>query len=109
MTHEGLWHAAEGTDTRVTHDYVSVRDAADALELDRLRLFRLARYMGRAPGDRCIPCDVISRAIAKEDAEERYQLLLAWFLKRLQGDRSPNVRPDTPEAEPGGSSSRNPQ
>lgn len=68
----------------VLQDYSSARDAADTLGIEPLRLFRLARYMGVAPGDRCIPSDVISCAAAQAGQEGRYQVVLEWFLNRLK-------------------------
>jgi hypothetical protein len=67
----------------VTHDRLSLRDAADALELERVRLFRLGHYLHLAPGDPCLSPEVILRAYAEPEAEQRYHVVLDWLLDHL--------------------------
>lgn len=74
----------------VTHERVSLRDAADALDIERERLFRLGRYLRLAPGDRCIPRDVIVRARTETDKEKRYRVVLEWVLGDVRGEWPPD-------------------
>lgn len=67
----------------MAHDRVSLRDAADALELDPLRLVRLAHYLHLAPRDECLPADLISQASSEMDRERRYGIVLEWLLEHL--------------------------
>ena len=67
----------------LTQDRLSLRDTADALELESARLLRLGRYLHMTPGDKCIPDDVISRAKAEADGEQRYRMVLGWLLEQF--------------------------
>jgi hypothetical protein len=73
---------------KVTDGRRSLRDAADALGLDSLRLFRLGRYLHLAPGDKCLPAEVVDRASTEADGERRYRVVLDWLLASLQGPDS---------------------
>jgi hypothetical protein len=70
----------------VTRDYISLRDTADVLELDPLRLFRLGRYFHLAPGDACLPYDVIILAQDENNGEKRYRMVLERLLEQIQHD-----------------------
>jgi hypothetical protein len=59
----------------------SLNEAADALLLERVRLIRLGRYFKLAPGDKCLPADVIARASFHVDEDTRYRILLDWLLQ----------------------------
>jgi len=65
----------------VPHNLFSLRDAAATLELNPVRLLRLGHYFHLAPGDTCLPSEVVDRAGAEDDAETRYRILLQWLLK----------------------------
>lgn len=67
----------------MTQDLISLRDTADLLELDPLRLLRLAHYLHLAPRDQCLPSDVVDRARAEADGETRYRIVLDWLLEHL--------------------------
>jgi hypothetical protein len=69
-----------------TRDWLSLRQAAEALELEPQRLYRLGRYLRLAPGDPCLPPAVVARARAETGDEERYSAILDWLLGRLRGD-----------------------
>lgn len=60
---------------------VSLRDAAVRLDLDPVRLLRLGRSFHLAPGDTCLPSEVVDRALAEGDAEARYRIVLQWLIK----------------------------
>ena len=62
-------------------DQFNLRQAADALDLDRLRLIRLGHHLHLAPGDPCIPTFVIQHARTEEGEEQRYRLILSWLLE----------------------------
>src|SRR5579864_6864476 len=74
--------------TTLTSDRLTLRQTADALTLDRLRLFRLGHYLKLAPSDPCIPVDVMVRARAEENEERRYRVILDWILGRVETERS---------------------
>jgi hypothetical protein len=76
----------------MTRDCLSLREAADELELDSSRLARLGRYLRIVPGDRCLPADLVTRAKAEADAEARYRAVLKWLLEDLQGGRTTQDR-----------------
>jgi hypothetical protein len=69
-------------DDMLTQDRLSLRDTADALELGSVRLLRLGRYLHIVPGDKCIPVDVVIRAKAEADGEQRYRMVLGWLLEQ---------------------------
>lgn len=62
----------------VSAEYLSLRDTADLLELDHVRLVRLGRWFHLAPGDPCIPKDIVLDARAAEP-ESRYRRVLSWL------------------------------
>jgi hypothetical protein len=72
-----------------TDDRLNLRQAADILALDRLRLFRLGHHLRLTPGDPCIPASVIARACAEDDEETRYRLVLEWLLGQAEATREP--------------------
>lgn len=77
----------------VAQGCVSLREAADELGLESVRLLRLGRYLRLAPGDRCIPLDVIVRVEAEADGEKRYRMVLKWLLDHLQSDGTSDNEP----------------
>jgi hypothetical protein len=64
----------------VAQNLVSLRDAAVTLEVDPARLVRLGHYFHLAPGDTCLPAELIDRASAEGDAGARYRVVLKWLL-----------------------------
>jgi hypothetical protein len=72
----------------VTRDRISLRATADLLDLDPLRLFRLGRYLHLAPGDDCLPYDVVLLAQHEEDGEKRYRMVLESLLGKIRSDMS---------------------
>ncbi len=72
--------ASQGEETMMTYERLNLRQTADVLALDRLRLFRLGRHLRLTPGDPCIPLSVIARARAEDDEEGRYRVVLDWLL-----------------------------
>jgi hypothetical protein len=74
---------SEEEEDKVPRDRVSLRDAADILELEHVRLVRLAHYLHLAPRDEYIPSEVVMRASGEEDGERRYAMVLEWLLEHL--------------------------
>jgi len=68
----------------LTEELLSLRDAAAMLDLATPRVYRLGRYLHMAPGDQCLPLDVIAQARAEPDPETRYRIVLEWLLTHLQ-------------------------
>lgn len=64
--------------------FFSINDAADMLDLDRMRVQRLGRYLHLTPADRCIPDTVIECARSQANQDERYHILLDWLLGAAQ-------------------------
>jgi hypothetical protein len=74
---------------------LSLRDVADLLELDRIRLFRLGRILYLTPGDQCIPPSVIAKAKLETESERRYAVVRTWLLESYRPAKS---SPDKPNA-----------
>jgi hypothetical protein len=72
----------------MTRELLSLRETADELEIETLRLYRLGRYLRIAPGDPCLPSGVISRAKAETAGERRYRIVLDWLLGNLPSSRA---------------------
>jgi hypothetical protein len=72
----------------MTQEWLSMRETADALWLDPLRLSRLGRHLHLAPGDACIPRTVIALAMSEPSEEERYRAVLDWLLTDLSDKRA---------------------
>jgi hypothetical protein len=66
-------------------DHLNLRQAAEVLQLEPMRLYRLGRHLHLAPGDPCLPSAVIDRARVEADEEARYRLILDWLLAYLRG------------------------
>jgi hypothetical protein len=77
----------------VSNERMSLRDAADALDIPLTRLFRLGHYLGLASTDARIPLDVIARAAGEVDTERRYQIIRDWLLAE---NRQKNRQDDSP-------------
>lgn len=72
----------------MTNDRVSLRDAADLLNLDRSRLLRLGRSLRLAPQDACLPREVIHRARTEVDDERRYRVVMDRLLEGIRTERT---------------------
>ena len=69
-------------------DHLNLRETARTLELDPVRAYRLGRHFHLAPGDPCIPREVVSRAQGEANGETRYRLILNWLLSNFQENGS---------------------
>lgn len=67
--------------------YLSLRQVAEALALEPVRLYRLGHHLGLAPRDPCVPRAVVIEAQAKADKELRYRVILGWLLAHLRESR----------------------
>jgi hypothetical protein len=68
----------------IAQDCLSLAATADALNLERLRMQRLGRYLRIDPGRRCVPLEVITEARQNEDSERRYRFVLDWLLQSMR-------------------------
>lgn len=65
-------------------DHLNLREIARVLELDPVRAYRLGHHFHLAPGDPCVPREVVAQAQHETDGETRYRLILDWLLAHFQ-------------------------
>jgi hypothetical protein len=71
--------------TMLSRRSLSLRETANALDLDTQRVLRLGRYLCISTGDQCLPPDVVTRARSELDCEQRYRMVLEWLLENPRG------------------------
>jgi hypothetical protein len=80
-----------------TGEVLSLRETADALDIEPWRVFRLGRYLGIDPAEKRIPLAEVERISRSDRVEDRFSGVRTWLLGSMRKREAPLTAADRPE------------